>query len=114
MEMLPGSVLVGSVLVLPGSVLVGRNAARIRASGLDPCLVGRNAAVLQFKQFVYTDETTRRGMNNAATPKSGRFDEEWMKLDLVSMVMRGKADLQEASLILTSKTGLFKVWETKH
>ena len=68
----------------------------------DPYLVGRNAAVLQFKQFVYTDETTRRWMNNAATPKSGRFDEEWMKLELVSMVMRGRADLQEASLILTS------------
>ena len=40
-------------------------------------------------------------MNNAATPKPGRFDEEWAKLDLAPMVMRGKADLQDASLILT-------------
>ena len=31
-----------------------------------------------------------------------RFDEEWAKLDLAPMVMRGKADLQEASLILMS------------
>ena len=35
----------------------------------DPCFIGRNVAVLQCKQFVYTDETTRRRMNNAATPK---------------------------------------------
>ena len=41
-------------------------------------------------------------MNNAATPKPGRFDKEWAKLDLAPMVMRGRADLQEASLILTS------------
>ena len=31
-----------------------------------------------------------------------RFDEEWAKLDLAPMVMRGKVDLQEASLILMS------------
>ena len=43
--------------------------------------VGRNAAVLQYTQFNYSDETTRRRMNNAATPKPGRFDEEWAKLD---------------------------------
>ena len=36
------------------------------------------------------------------TPKPGRFDEEWARLDLAPMVMRGKTDLQEASLILTS------------
>ena len=41
-------------------------------------------------------------MNNVATPKPGRFDEEWEKLDLAPMVMRGRADLQEASLILIS------------
>ena len=27
---------------------------------MDPCFVGRNAAVLQYTQFAYTDETTRR------------------------------------------------------
>ena len=41
-------------------------------------------------------------MNNTATPKPGQFYEEWAKLDLVPMVMRGKADLPEASLILTT------------
>ena len=41
-------------------------------------------------------------MNNAATPKPGRFEEEWAKLDLAPEVMRGKAEIQEASLILTS------------
>ena len=74
---------------------------------MDPCFVGRNAAVLQYTQFAYTDGTTRRRMNNIATPKPGRFDEEWEKLDLAPMVTRGKADLPESSLILTSvKPGL--------
>ena len=41
-------------------------------------------------------------MNNTATPKPGGFDKEWTKLNLATMIMRGKADLQEASLILTS------------
>ena len=39
-------------------------------------------------------------MNNAATPKPGRFEEEWTKLDLAPTVMRGKADLQESALIV--------------
>ena len=69
---------------------------------MNPCFVGRNAAVLQYTQFAYTDEATRRRMNNTATPKPGRFDEEWAKLDLAPMIMRGKADLPEAALILTS------------
>ena len=59
---------------------------------MDPCFVGRNAALLQYTQFAYTDEKTRRRMNNAATPKPGRSDEEWAKLDLAPMVMRGKVD----------------------
>ena len=41
-------------------------------------------------------------MSNAATPKPGRFDEECAKLDLATMMMRGKAELLEASVILTS------------
>ena len=41
-------------------------------------------------------------MNNAATPKAARFDDEWAKLDLAPMVMRGMTDLQEAPLILMS------------
>ena len=69
---------------------------------MDPCFEGKSAAVLQYTQFAYTDEATRRRMNNAATPKPGRFDEEWAKLDLAPMVMRDKAELPEASLILTS------------
>ena len=68
----------------------------------DPCFVGRNAAVLQHTQFAYTDQATRRRISNAATPKPGRFDEEWAKLDLAPMKMRGRAELPEASLIFTS------------
>ena len=63
---------------------------------IDQCFVGRNAAVLQHTQFAYTDETPRRRMNKAATPKPGRFDEEWAKLELAPMAMRANADLQEA------------------
>ena len=63
---------------------------------------GRNAAVLKYTQFAYTDETTRRRLNTTATPKPGRFDEEWAKLDQAPMVIRGKADLPQASLILKS------------
>ena len=59
---------------------------------MDPCFVGSNAAVLQYTQFAYMDDATRRRMSNAATPKPGRFDEEWAKLDLAPMIMRGKAD----------------------
>ena len=38
---------------------------------VDPCFVSRNAAVLQYTQFAYTDEATRRRMSNAAFPKPG-------------------------------------------
>ena len=41
-------------------------------------------------------------MNNTATPEPTRFDEEWTKLGLAPMIMRGKADLPKASLILAS------------
>ena len=71
---------------------------------MDRCFVGRHAAVLQYTQFAYSDEATRRRMSNTATPKPGRFDEEWAKLDLAPMIMRGKADLPELSLILMSVT----------
>ena len=27
---------------------------------MDPCFIGRNVAVLQYMQFTYTDEATRR------------------------------------------------------
>ena len=69
---------------------------------MDPCFVGRNAAVLQHTQFAYTDQATRRRISNAATPKPGKFDKEWAKLDLAPMRMRGRVELPEASLILTS------------
>ena len=61
--------------------------------------VGRNAAVLQYTRFAYTDQATRRRISNAATPKPGRFDEE---LGLAPLKMRGRTELPEASLILTS------------
>ena len=67
---------------------------------MDPCFVSRNAAVMQNAKFAYTDELTRRRITNTATPKSGRFEEEWAKFDLASMNMRGKADLQETALIV--------------
>ena len=41
---------------------------------MDPCFVGRNAAVLQHTQFVYTDQATRRRISNATTAKLGGFD----------------------------------------
>ena len=69
---------------------------------MDLCFVGRNAAVLQYTQFAYTDQATRTRINNAATPKPGAFDAECAELNLVPMRMRGRAELPEASLILTS------------
>ena len=46
-------------------------------------------------------------MSNAATPKPGRIDEKLLTIDLMTFdpaprVMRGRADLQEDSLILMS------------
>ena len=69
---------------------------------MDPCFVGRNAAVLQYTRFAYTDQATRRRISNAATPKPGAFDTEWTEINLASMRMRGRAELPEASLILTN------------
>ena len=40
---------------------------------MDPCFVGRYAAVLQYTQFAYTDEATRRRVNNAETPREFRL-----------------------------------------
>ena len=69
---------------------------------VDPCFVGRHAAVLQYTRFAYTDQATRRRISNAATPKPGGFDTEWKELNLAPMRMRGRAELPEASLILTN------------
>ena len=76
---------------------------------MDPYFVGRNAAVLQYTRFAYTDQATTRRISNAATPKPGRFDEEWKGLDLTPMRMRGRTELPEASLILTSVKQEMKV-----
>ena len=76
---------------------------------MDPYFVGRNAAVLQYTRFAYTDQATRRRISNAATPKPGRFDEEWKGLGLAPMRMRGRTKLPEASLILTSVKKEMKV-----
>ena len=57
--------------------------------------------MLQYTRFSY-DQATRRRICNAATPKPGRFDEEWAGLGLAPMRMRGRTELPEASLILTS------------
>ena len=69
---------------------------------MDTYFVGRNAAVLQYTRFAYTDQATRRRISNAATHKPGKFDEEWAGLGLAPMKMRGGTELHEASLILTS------------
>ena len=69
---------------------------------MDPYFVGRNAAVLQYTRFAYPDQATRRRISNAATPKPGGFDRQWVSLDLAPMKMRGRAELPEASFILTS------------
>ena len=76
---------------------------------MDPYFVGRNAAVLQYTRFACTDQATRRRISNAATPKPGRFDEEWKGLGLAPMRMRGRTELPEASLILTSVKQEMKV-----
>ena len=67
---------------------------------MDPCFVSMDAAVMQNTQFAYTDESTRKRINNTATPKPGRFEEEWAKLDMAPMIIRGKAKLQKAALIV--------------
>ena len=67
---------------------------------MDPYFVWRNAAVLQYTRFAYTDQAKRRRISNAATPKPGGFDKEWARLDLAPMKMRGRTELPEASLIL--------------
>ena len=69
---------------------------------MNPYFVGRNAAVLQYTRFAYTDQATRRRISNAATPKPGAFYTEWAELNLAPMRMRGRAELSEASLILNS------------
>ena len=69
---------------------------------MGPCFVGRNAAVIQYTRFAFTDQATRRRISNAATPKPRAFDTEWAELNLAPMRMRGRAELPEASLILTN------------
>ena len=76
---------------------------------MDPYFVGRNTAVLQYTRFAYTNQATRRRISNAATPKPGKFDEEWTGLGLAPMRMRGRTELPEASLILTSVKQEMKV-----
>ena len=79
---------------------------------MDPYFVGRNAAVLQYTRFAYTHQATRRRISNAATPVPGRFDEEWAGLGLAPMKMRGRTELSEASLVLTSLRPELKVGGT--
>ena len=76
---------------------------------MDTYFVGRNDAVLQYTRFAYTDQATRRRISNAATPKPGRFDEEWAGLGLAPRKMRGRTELPEASLILTIVKSELKV-----
>ena len=68
--------------------------------------------MLQYTRFAYTDQATRRRISNAATPKPGRFDEEWAGLGLAPMKMRGRTELSEASLMLNSVKPELKVGGT--
>ena len=52
------------------------------SESMNPNFIGQNSALLHYTQFAYVDEPTRRRMSNAATPKPGKFEEEWAKLDL--------------------------------
>ena len=100
-RMLLGAVFVVQTLRLRAFETKERRAAKFSET-MDPCFVGRNAAVLQHTQFVYTDHATRKRISNAVTPKSGGFDKDWAKLDLAPNRMRGRAELPESALILTS------------
>ena len=79
---------------------------------MDPYFVGRNSAVLQYTRFAYTDQATRSLISNAATPKPGGLDKEWAGLGLAPMKMRGRTELSESSLILTSVKPELKVGGT--
>ena len=68
--------------------------------------------MLQYTRFSYPDQATRRRISNAATPKPGEFDEEWARLDLAPMKVRGRTELSEASLILTNVKPELKVGGT--
>ena len=100
-RMLVGAV---SVVQTPRLRAFETNERRIEqfVATMDTYFVGRNAAVLQYTRFAYTDQATRRRISNAATPKPGGFDKEWSGLGLAPMKLRGRTELPEASLILTS------------
>ena len=65
--------------------------------------------MLQYTRFAYTDQATRRRISSAATPKPEGFDEEWRRLGSAPMRMRGRTELPEASVILTSVRKEMKV-----
>ena len=56
---------------------------------MDPCFVGRNAAVQQYMQFAYVNESIRRRKSNTVILKPRRFEEEWAKMDLAPTFIRG-------------------------
>ena len=93
-----------SVVQTPRLTAFDTNKRRIGqfVSTMDTYFVGRNAAVLQYTQFAYTDQATRRRISNAATPKQVGFDKKWSELGLAPMKMRGRTELPEASSILSS------------
>ena len=110
-RMLLGAV---SVVHTPRLIAFETNERRIGnfVGTMDPYFVGRSASALQYTRFAYTDQATRRRISNAATPKPGRFDEEWAGLGLAPMKMRGRTELPAASLILTSVKPELKVGGT--
>ena len=95
-----------SVLPTPRLKAFKTNVKRLAkfTESMDPCFEGRNAAALQYTKFANVDESTRRRMSNAATPIPETFEDEWAKLNLAPCAVRGRADLQEAALIMTIVT----------
>ena len=75
------------------------NERRIAAfsTSMDPCFLGKKQ---QHTQFAYVEESSRRRMYNTATPKPGRFEEEWAALSVVLLAMRGKVSMGEAAVIV--------------
>ena len=54
-------------------------------------------------------------MNNVATPKFERFEEEWTKLDMAPIVMRGRGRLVRSLTDFNEReAGVFSEWENTY
>ena len=69
-------------------------------NAIDPCFLSNNAAVLQYTQFAYMEESTTRRLRKVATSKPGSFEKEWKKMNVAPPVIRGSFVMGEAAVIL--------------